>query len=137
MIATIKKVAQSTTKRDMPTAFTYGTVTAVRPLKIKVEDRFEIGGEDGEEDIILMKEFRPNQSYPTHQHRGFYGSPATQATSGGSGDDSFSSHSHTLRSDYITNPGEGSEVYYGLQVGEKVVLLRNAGGQTYLVLGRM
>lgn len=30
-----------------------------------------------------------------------------------------------------------SEYYYGLAVGDKVVLLRNAGGQAFLVLGRV
>lgn len=39
--------------------------------------------------------------------------------------------------DYQTNTDAKSEYYYGLAVGDKVVLLRNAGGQAFLVLGRV
>lgn len=38
---------------------------------------------------------------------------------------------------YQTNTDAKSEYYYGLAVGDKVVLLRNAGGQAFLVLGRV
>ena len=38
---------------------------------------------------------------------------------------------------YHTNTDAKSEYYYGLAVGDKVVLLRNAGGQAFLVLGRV
>lgn len=47
------------------------------------------------------------------------------------------SYSHTLKSNYQTNTDAKSEYYYGLAVGDKVVLLRNAGGQAFLVLGRV
>ena len=58
-------------------------------------------------------------------------------TIGGSGDPAFASHEHTLKNDYLTNTGPTSEYYYGLSVGDKVVLLRNQGGQSFLVLGRV
>ena len=61
----------------------------------------------------------------------------TQTESGGSGDASFAAHSHTLKGNYQTNTDAKSEYYYGLAVGDKVVLLRNAGGQAFLVLGRV
>ena len=64
-------------------------------------------------------------------------SPSTEEKSGGSGDASFAAHSHTLKSNYQTNTDAKSEYYYGLAVGDKVVLLRNAGGQAFLVLGRV
>ena len=43
----------------------------------------------------------------------------------------------TLKGNYQTNTDAKSEYYYGLAVGDKVVLLRNAGGQAFLVLGRV
>ena len=42
-----------------------------------------------------------------------------------------------MKNDYLTNTGPTSEYYYGLAVGDKVVLLRNQGGQSFLVLGRV
>lgn len=132
---TIKKMAKESVARGMPADFVFGVVTAINPVIIRIEDRFDIFEEFGQ--IVIPKEFRPMQSYPTHYHTGMANSPTTASASGGSGEDSFASHVHQLKSNYTTNMGEGSEVYYGLKVGEKVVLFRKAGGQSYLVMGRM
>lgn len=83
-----------------------------------------------------MKEFKAG-FYPTHYHTGVKNSPSTEEKSGGSGDASFAAHSHTLKNNYQTNTDATSEYYYGLAVGDKVVLLRNMGGQSFLVLGRV
>lgn len=134
MIEQMKKIAEQTGKAGMPAQWMFGVVKSVSPLEIIVDERFPIY----EDDVVLMKQFRTGQSYPTHQHTGFAGNPSTRSTDGsGSGDEAFSAHSHTLRNDYVTNSGEGSEIYYGLKVGEKLVLFRNHGGQQFLVLGRM
>lgn len=133
MLDQFKRIAKQTGKSEMPAQWMFGVVKSIAPLEIIVDERFPIF----EDDVVLMKQFRTGQSYPTHQHTGFAGSPATRTASGGSGDDSFATHSHGLRGDYVTNSGEGSETYYGLKVGEKLVLFRNHGGQQFLVLGRM
>lgn len=39
--------------------------------------------------------------------------------------------------EFKANTDGASEYYYGLAVGDKVVLLRNQGGQSFLVLGRV
>lgn len=132
LLETMKQVAEQTGNVNVPAAFMFGTVTAVSPLTIRVDNRFDISGDA----IVLMKEFKAGH-YPTHRHTGFAGSPTTQARSGGSGDSSFASHDHALKSDYQTNSGPTSEYYYGLAVGDRVVLLRNQGGQSFLVLGRV
>ena len=116
----------------MPTAFLFGSVTKTTPLTIRVDNRFDISGDA----IVVMKEFQAG-FYPTHYHTGVKGSPSTEEKSGGSGDASFAAHSHTLKGNYQTNTDAKSEYYYGLAVGDKVVLLRNAGGQAFLVLGRV
>ena len=132
---TIKKMARDSVQRGMPADFVFGVVTAINPVVIRIEDRFDIFEEFGQ--IVIPKGFRPMQSYPTHFHTGMANNPSTMSTSGGGGDESFSSHSHQLKNNYTTNTGEGSEVYYGLKVGEKIILFRKAGGQSYLVMGRM
>ena len=63
--------------------------------------------------------------------------PSTMEKGGGSGEAAFASHSHTLKNNYQTNTDKTSEYYYGLAVGDKVILLRNQGGQAFLVLGRV
>ena len=123
LLETMKQVAQATNDAGMPTAFLFGSVTKTSPLTIRVDNRFDISGDA----IVVMKEFQAG-FYPTHYHTGVKGSPSTEEKSGGSGDASFAAHSHT---------DAKSEYYYGLAVGDKVVLLRNAGGQAFLVLGRV
>lgn len=132
LLDTMKKVAEQSQNANVPAAFLFGIVTAASPLTIRVDNRFDITGEA----IVVTKEFRAGY-YPTHRHSGFANSPTTQAKSGGSGDAAFASHDHTLKDDYLTNTGPTSEYYYGLAVGDKVVLLRNQGGQAFLVLGRL
>lgn len=129
---TMKKIAEQSQNTNVPAAFLFGEVTAAFPLTIRIDNRFDITGDA----IVLMKEFKAGY-YPTHRHTGFAGSPTTQARSGGAGDASFASHDHTLKGDYQTNNDAKSEYYYGLAVGDKVVLLRNHGGQSFLVLGRV
>ena len=65
------------------------------------------------------------------------GGPSTEEKGGGSGEAAFASHSHVLKNNYQTNTDKASEYYYGLAVGDKVILLRNQGGQAFLVLGRV
>lgn len=129
---TMKKVAEGTQNASAPTVFMFGNVTKTSPLTIRVDNRFDISGDA----IIVMKEFKAG-FYPTHYHTGVKGSPTTAEKSGGSGDASFASHSHVLKDNYQTNTDSTSEYYYGLAVGDKVVLLRNQGGQSFLVLGRV
>ena len=115
LLETMKQVAQATNDAGMPTAFLFGSVTKTSPLTIRVDNRFDISGDA----IVVMKEFQAG-FYPTHYHTA-----------------SFAAHSHTLKGNYQTNTDAKSEYYYGLAVGDKVVLLRNAGGQAFLVLGRV
>lgn len=129
---TMKKIAEQSQSANAPAAFLFGEVTAASPLTIRVDNRFDITGDA----IVLTKEFKAGY-YPTHRHTGFAGSPTTQPRSGGTGDASFAPHDHTLKGDYQTNNDAKSEYYYGLAVGDKVVLLRNHGGQSFLVLGRV
>ena len=119
LLETMKQVAQATNDAGMPTAFLFGSVTKTSPLTIRVDNRFDISGDA----IVVMKEFQAG-FYPTHYHTGVKGSPSTEEKSGGSGDASFAAHSHTLKSNYQTNTDAKSEYYYGLAVGDKVVLLR-------------
>lgn len=132
LLDTMKKVAKQSQDATVPAAFLFGNVTSTSPLTIRVDNRFDITGEA----IVVMKQFCAGY-YPTHQHSGFKDAPKTEQKAGGAGDASFAPHDHTLKNDYLTNTDDTSEYYYGLAVGDKVVLLRNQGGQSFLVLGRV
>jgi hypothetical protein len=132
MLEILKKISETTNESGSPTMWFFGKVTAKSPLTIRVDSRFDIG----EAQLVVPKELRAGY-YITHKHTGFKDSPSTVEASGGSGEAAFASHSHTLKNTYQTNTDETSEYYYGLDVGDKVILLRNAGGQQFLVLGRV
>jgi len=132
ILDTMKQIAQQTNDVNVPAAFMFGTVTSTSPLTIRVDNRFDITGDA----IVLMKEFKAGY-YPTHYHTGVKDSPHTQSTSGGSGEAAFAEHTHILKNNYQTNTDESSEYYYGLAVGDKLVLFRNQGGQSFLVMGRV
>ena len=132
LLDTMKQVAGQTQNANVPAAFMFGTVTKTSPLTIRVDNRFDISGDA----IVLMKEFKAG-AYPTHTHTiaphdHVVPSHSTQAAGEGP-------HSHgvsafnTQKTGLTTNP----EVYFGLAEGDRVVLLRNQGGQSFLVLGRV
>ena len=132
LLDTVKKVAVQSAESTVPAAILYGTVKSENPLIIRVDDRFDVTGDA----LIVPKELKAGY-YATHRHSGFSQGAETQSASGGSGETAFAPHSHGLKEDYWTNSGAESEYYYGLRQGEKVILLRNAGGQQYLILGRV
>lgn len=131
LLDTVKKVAVQSAESTIPMAIKHGTVKKTDPLTIWVDDRFDVTGEA----LIVPKELQPGYCI-THRHSGFEGSPETESKSGGTEEAAFAPHSHGLKNNYWTNSGAESEYYYGLKQGEKVILLRNAGGQQYLILGR-
>lgn len=132
LLDVMKKTAEQSQGAAVPAAFMFGNVTALSPLTIRVDNRFDISGEA----IVVPKEYRAGY-YPTHRHTGFADSPTTESRSGGAGEAAFAGHDHVLKDTYKTNTDRTSEEYYGLAVGDKVVLLRNHGGQSFLVLGRV
>lgn len=132
LLDTMKRVAEQSQGATVPAAFMFGTVTAAAPLTIRVDNRFDISGEA----IVLTKEFKAG-GYSTHTHTidpHSHVVPQHSTEAAGEGP-----HSHgvkpvtTQTTGLTTNP----EVYFGLAVGDMVVLLRNQGGQSFLVMGRV
>ena len=125
----VKLAAGAQRSASKPAAWMFGEVLAVSPLRILVDDSFEVGADQ----VVLMREFVAGQ-YDTHTH-GI--NPHTHTVQ---------EHTHTVSQQttggtaLISDPTPlqtATEVYTGLLVGDKVVLLQNEGGQKFLVLGRV
>ena len=125
----VKLAAGAQRSASKPAAWMFGEVLAVSPLRILVDDRFEVGADQ----VVLMREFVAGQ-YATHTH-GI--NPHTHTVQ---------EHTHTVSQQTTggtaltsdpTPLQTATEVYTGLLVGDKVVLLQNEGGQKFLVLGRV
>lgn len=120
LVQVIKQIAGEAVEAGKPTGITYGEVTSVAPLEIKIEQK-----------LVLPAEFFKLTKAVTDHYVDITVNHVTENRAGGSGDPAFASHNH----DY-----QGRKkilVHNGLHVGEEVILLRVQGGQRFIVLDRV
>lgn len=142
MADVIKKAAQSQSNAGQPAALVFGVVMTEEPeITIQVDGRFLIE----KENIVIPKHLRKGEQWDSHKHKLF--PPVAPmnltgimvGTDGGAEPSDVADHAHKLDDIYWTNNDDntlkGREIYYGLKVGDKVALFRNAGGQQYYVMG--
>lgn len=106
----IKQAATEAVAAGKPACIVFGVVTSASPLTITVDNRFPVG----ESQLIVPRELRPGY-LDTHKHKTVIG------------EDWTNDEGNTLTQ---------REYYYGLKAGERVILLQDAGGQRFLVIGR-
>lgn len=119
-VENIKRAAMEAVKASMPSGVYFGTVISASPLKISVEQKMTLT----EKQLVLttlVQDFSVNM---TVNH-------TTENRSGGSGDASFASHNHEYKGT------KSFLVHLGLKAGEKVMLIREQGGQKFIVLDRI
>ncbi|MDY2738954.1 MAG: DUF2577 domain-containing protein [Acidaminococcus sp.] len=97
-----------------------GVVESASPLVIRIDQRTLIKSDY----LILTDLVRDFSVDITVSH-------TTENRAGGSGDPAFASHNHDYKG------RKKIIVHNGLAVGEKVVMIRQAGGQQYIVLSRI
>lgn len=99
LIQIIKKAAVDAVEASNPAKLMYGTVTAVSPLAIKIDQRFTVT----EAFLILTKNVRDYK--------------VKMSVNGGA------EQEYTVKN--------------ALKVGDKVILLREQGGQKYIVMDKV
>ena len=131
MIEIIKRSAVEAVRAEKPCQIMFGTVTNISPLKIQVEQRLILT----EKRLILTKavldhevdievnHYTVNDDFldTTHSH--------SNPDAGINSFDSHHKHQYQGR--------KKIKIFNGLQVGEKVILIRLQGGQRYVVLDRI
>ena len=120
LLQALKRAAVEAVEVGKPAAFCYGTVTGVEPLQIMADQKLPLG----EKQLELT---RAVQDYNVDIEI----STNTEDKSGGGGYAEFAAHKHEIKG------CKKLRIYNGLQVGERVLLLRWQGGQKYLVLDRV
>lgn len=125
LVKSMKIAAIEAIENSKPCDLRYGTVVSANPLSIKITDKLTL-----EESTLIVPEHLTDYDIETTIMTEF--GWETQDASGGSGEASFAEHNHTIYHDRkkITIHGK-------LQVGDKVVLLRQSGGQFYYVADRL
>ncbi len=120
LLQTMQALIDQTMKAGKLSDYILGVVETTGPLSIRIEQKETIT----EEFLILTDAVRDYDVDIEVLH-------TTENRAGGSGDPAFASHNH----DYTGR--KKIRIYNGLQVGEQVILFRQAGGQEYVVLSRV
>lgn len=115
-----KEIATNTIDSAVPVSILIGSVTQVNPLVISLGTNLPIP----EERIVLTKNTCEWTMEMSVDH-------ITENRSGGGGYAEFASHNHEYkgRKKYL--------VHNQLQVGDKVLLIQETGGQRYIALDRL
>lgn len=121
IIEIIKKAATDAVEAGKPCTVRYGTVKTINPLSIQITNNFILP-----ESVLIVPQYLTDYQMDITLHDW-----ATQNRAGGSGHPAFASHNHDIVG------RKRITVHAGLQVGDKVVLLRQNGGQFFLVLDRI
>lgn len=113
----IKKAALEAVSAACPCEIKFGTVTSVKPLTVRLEQKILLSGEA----LILPRKFTDHTVKISGKNIGdFYFS------SGSSAEPVDPPHTHALGEMEIT-------VHVGLNVGDKLILIRQQGGQKFLI----
>lgn len=127
---TVKMIVQKYLNEMKPTELVYGEVTSDNPLKIKVDNRFELD----ETFLILSQNVRetwikiPEQDDFKH----FHIVPVWKTDEGGA-----PPHIHTISPWKTEEALPKIKLWRGLKTGDKVLMFRVKQGGQYLVLERV
>lgn len=116
----IKKAAREAVEASQPCNFLFGKVIGVKPLKISVEQKMILGTAQ----LVLTRNVTDFKTKVTVDW-------TSETTSGGSGESAFSSHTHSI------SGKKEITIHNDLQIGDEVILLKQKGGQKFLVLDRV
>lgn len=124
LMKTIKRAALDAVKASKPVEVCFGKVTSASPLKILVEQKLPLG----EGQLILTRNVTNFKTYITGGNiKNYY---YTGSDTDGGTAPVGPSHVHAIGKVQIT-------VHNGLVVGDEVILIRQQGGQKYIVVDRI
>lgn len=134
----LKRAAVEAVEAGKPAAFCYGTVEAVEPLQIMSEQKLLLEAEQLElcsavQDCLVDVEISTHTENDSFMNGRHTHSISDTYTGGGSCDEGNlnTTHKHAIKG------RKKLRIFNGLQVGERVLLLRWPGGQKFLVLDRV
>ncbi len=122
LLSVLKQSAKETEHASCPVQVCFGKVTSTSPLKIQIDQKITLG----KAQLVLTRNVTDYEVDLTVSKW------ETEATAGGSGESSFSSHKHGFDTEK-----KRTTIHNALKAGEEVVLLRQQGGQKYVVLERV
>ena len=143
LVKAMKRAALDALESTKPVNVVFGTVESVSPLKINVEQKMILG----KSQLVLSRnvtdfetkvtvEWESESALTTHKH-------SYEGTTESGGEDS---HSHSYSGNTKTTNLKHTHditgkkkiiIHNGLVVGDEVILVRQQGGQKYVVIDRI
>lgn len=143
LVNLIKQVAVNAINADKPAEIVFGKVKSVSPLKISVDQKMTLG----EKQLILAQRVTEHKVFVTVDWRTEdETAPHSHTVSGSTVSAGDPSHSHLVD---VTSSAEDIQhshnivgkveitIHSGLAVGDEVILIRQQGGQKYIVTDRI
>lgn len=121
LVSLIKQIAVNVIMEGKPVDIQYGTVESVEPLVIRTNQKLLLEAED----VILSNMVRDHNVDMTVSHQ----TEEMELIENLSTD--YKKHRHAYKG------RKKITLHYGLKAGEKVLLLREQGGQRFLVVDRV
>lgn len=138
IIEIIKVAAMDAIENSKPCDLRFGTVSSISPLKVKISNDFIIP-----EQLLIVPEHLTDYSMLTNVggDSSSGGSSVTMTVEGETlviTTNATEVVSETDTTEEVESVDERTlTMYNGLEVGDSVVLLRNQGGSSYLILDRV
>lgn len=142
LVKIIKKAAVDAVEAMKPANICFGTVESIAPLQINVEQKMTLG----KSQLVLCRNVT---DYAVHTTMGWqtesYSQPAISGSSGQTKPGGEQEHTHEFEMPGTSGTVHDHEIsgkkeivlHHNLSVGDKVVLLRQQGGQKYIVIDRI
>lgn len=130
LLKTLKKAAVEAVDATKPVQVCYGKVTGTSPLKILVDQKLTLG----EAQLVLCRnvtEYTVEMTVDHYTENETAHTHAVQDTYTGGGSSSPTKHLHAYKG------RKKFTVHNGLVVGDEVILIRQQGGQKYIVVDRI
>lgn len=124
LVELIKQAAVDAVDNNKPCDLRYGTVVSEKPVSIRITNQLTLPSAV----LIIPQHLTDYEIDITTAGYGW----ETDSKAGGSGDAEYESHNHEINQTKRT-----VKVHGALKSGEKVVLIRQAGGQFYFVVDRL
>ena len=125
LIDIIKRSAIDAIETGKPCDLRYGTVVSEKPLKVRVTNEFIIPAT-----MLIVPQYLTDYEIEVTVSPSYGWS--TISKSGGSDEASFASHSHDI---YFER--KKIKIHGALKTGDKVAMIRQAGGQHFLIIDRL
>jgi hypothetical protein len=118
----MQEVVKNTNEAGQPADYVFGTVNKASPLQIQVSQKI----------VLTDAQLALTRNVTDYEVNVSITGWKTQTKSGGSGYAEFASHNHDIE---ISK--SKMTIHNALKVGDKVVMMKQKGGQQYLVIDRV